>query len=98
MSNPPLRRLACVAILILAANARADGPRDPAKAAEAEAFFAARIRPILTATCAKCHDARKARGGLRLDARAAALKGGDRGPALVPGEPDRSLLIQALRY
>jgi hypothetical protein len=65
---------------------------------EADLFFEARIRPVLAGTCFKCHGDRKTSGGLRVDSRQALLEGGDRGPALVPGDPDRSLLIQALRH
>lgn len=60
-------------------------------------FFEARIRPLLATHCYDCHtDA--AQGGLRVDSRAALLKGGARGPALVPGQPDASLLLQAVRH
>jgi hypothetical protein len=63
-----------------------------------ERFFEQKIRPVLTDTCLKCHGGQKVRGGLRLVTRAALLKGGEHGPALVPGDPERSLLIRALRY
>lgn len=63
-------------------------------------FFESKVRPLLVERCHSCHSAKakKLRGGLLLDNRAALLKGGDSGPALVPGEPDRSLLIKAIRY
>jgi mono/diheme cytochrome c family protein len=61
-------------------------------------FFEKKIRPILVEQCQSCHGAAKQKGGLRLDSRAAALKGGDTGPAMVPGKADPSLLIQAVRY
>jgi hypothetical protein len=63
-------------------------------------FFEQKIRPILVKHCYECHSAqaKKLRGGLRLDSRADLLKGGTSGSALVPGKPDESLLIQALRY
>ncbi|MFM9032323.1 MAG: c-type cytochrome domain-containing protein, partial [Opitutaceae bacterium] len=63
-------------------------------------FFESRIRPILADKCYKCHskEADKVRGGLLLDSREATLQGGNTGPALVPGKPDESLLIQAVRY
>jgi Planctomycete cytochrome C/WXXGXW repeat (2 copies) len=63
-----------------------------------EAFFDSQIRPVLLGTCAKCHGSTKPRNNLRLDSRAALLKGGDAGPAIVAGYPDKSLLIQAVRY
>ena len=65
---------------------------------EREAFFEARIRPVLATTCVKCHGAAKAENGLRVDRRESLLKGGDSGPAIVPGDPDKSVLIRALRY
>jgi len=63
-------------------------------------LFEKKVQPILTETCYKCHshDADKIKGDLLLDSREAALKGGDTGPALVPGKPDESLLIKAIRY
>jgi len=63
-------------------------------------FFEKRIRPLLTERCYECHsaDAKKLKGGLRLDSRDGVLKGGDTRPAVVPGQPDKSLLIEAVRY
>ncbi len=63
------------------------------------AFFERAVRPVLAARCLECHSTRtkKQRGGLLLDGRAAILTGGDTGPAAVPGQPDKSLLIQAVR-
>ena len=67
---------------------------------EAQAdFFEKRIRPILAERCYECHSAgKKTKGGLALDTRDAVLKGGDTGPVLVAGNPDKSLLIEAVRY
>jgi hypothetical protein len=62
------------------------------------AFFESKIRPVLVDSCLRCHGARKPRGGLRLDSRAALLAGGERGPAIVPGAPERSLLVVAIRH
>ena len=64
------------------------------------AFFESKIRPVLVEHCYKCHsaDSEKIKGGLRVDSRDALLKGGDSGPALIPGEPEKSLLIKAIRY
>jgi hypothetical protein len=63
-----------------------------------EGFFEAKIRPVLAGTCFKCHGGKKTSGGLRVDSRAALLKGGESGPAIVPGDLARSLLIQAVRH
>ncbi len=60
-------------------------------------FFEARVRPLLVTNCYDCHTD-SAKGGLRLDSRAALLKGGQRGPALVPGNPAESLLIKAIAH
>src|SRR5215813_9587715 len=60
------------------------------------AFFEAKVRPVLAANCYDCHTDQHF-GGLRLDSREGLLKGGATGPAIVPGDPDKSLLIQAVR-
>src|SRR5262245_54627386 len=61
-------------------------------------FFEREVRPLLIEKCQACHGEKKVRGGLRLTGKSAVLKGGDRGPALVPGKPEESLLIQAVGY
>lgn len=66
--------------------------------AAAEAFFEAKIRPVLVESCLKCHGPKKASNGLRLDSRAALLEGGERGPAILPGKAEKSLLVDALRH
>ena len=60
-------------------------------------FFEARVRPVLADNCYACH-ARQQSGGLRVDSREALLEGGDSGPAIVPGDPDGSLLVRAVRH
>jgi cytochrome c553 len=64
------------------------------------AFFENKIRPVLVDHCYKCHshDAERVKGGLFLDSSAALLMGGDTGPALIPGQPNESLLITAISY
>src|ERR1700722_2755836 len=63
-------------------------------------FFENKIRPVLADNCYKCHshEAPKLKGGLSVEYREALLKGGDTGPAIVPGDPEKSLLIKAIRY
>ena len=63
-------------------------------------FFEKRIRPVLADNCYECHSAtaKKIKGGLLLDSRAGVQKGGDTGPAIAPGDPAASLLIQAVRH
>ena len=73
---------------------------EPALSAADQQFFETKIRPVLTEQCYKCHShtADKIKGGLMLDSRDAVLHGGSSGPIIVPGKPDDSVLIQALRY
>ena len=63
-------------------------------------FFEKKIRPILANTCYQCHSrqSKKVKGGLLLDSHEGLLKGGDSGPIFVTGDPDKSLLIKAVRY
>jgi len=62
-------------------------------------FFESRIRPILAQECYECHsEATKAKGGLLLDSRGGWQKGGDSGPVIEPGNPDKSLLLQSIRH
>ncbi|WP_164100998.1 PSD1 and planctomycete cytochrome C domain-containing protein [Candidatus Laterigemmans baculatus] len=61
-------------------------------------FFETRIRPVLAEACVQCHGPDVASGELRLDSREALLQGGEHGPAVVPGDPERSLLILALKH
>src|SRR6266851_7445100 len=65
-------------------------------APQAADFFEARVRPVLVSNCYDCHTDTQM-GGLRLDSREALLKGGRSGPAVVPGDPEKSLLVQAVR-
>ena len=86
-----MRRLV-LSLLTLASASRA-------LAADDVAFFESRIRPLLIEKCLDCHSAStKLKGGLSLDHRDTLLRGGDTGPAIVPGDPDRSRLIEAVRY
>ncbi|NBV24399.1 MAG: DUF1553 domain-containing protein [Proteobacteria bacterium] len=87
--------LACVSLFGSAA-VRAAGTFPP----EDLEFFEKRIRPLLAERCFECHSAGapKLKGGLRLDSRDAALKGGDTRAAVVPGQPDKSLLVEAVGY
>ncbi len=71
----------------------ADKPSQPAAD-----FFEKEIRPLLAERCFKCHGGKKTRANLKLTSRASILQGGDTGPAAVPGKPDESLFIQAVRH
>src|SRR5262245_52946432 len=89
----PFRRLLLVAVAAGWA---------PAFAAEGQdvAFFEKNIRPVLVEHCYKCHsnESKSPKGSLRIDTRDGLRKGGDSGPAVVPGKPEASLLLKALRY
>jgi len=61
-------------------------------------FFEKTIRPLLAANCLSCHNAAKHKGGLVLENEAGLMKGGDTGPAVKPGDPDKSLLVELIRY
>ncbi|MCA9123790.1 MAG: PSD1 domain-containing protein [Planctomycetaceae bacterium] len=62
-------------------------------------FFESHVRPLLAQHCLECHRAESQKGMLRLDSRAAMLKGGESGEAAIfPGKPDESTLISAVRY
>lgn len=65
---------------------------------EGAAFFEKRVRPILVEHCYECHAGVNSKGGLLLDTRQGWENGGDSGAAIVPGNPDGSLMIQAIRY
>src|SRR4051812_29474633 len=61
-------------------------------------FFEKSIRPLLSEKCYSCHGVEKHKGGLRMNARAMILKGGETGPAAVAGKPAESLIIKAINY
>src|SRR5688572_21291731 len=63
-------------------------------------FFEKKIRPVLVEHCWSCHslDAPKLKGELRLDSREAVLVGGDKGPAIIVGQPEKSRLVEAIGY
>ncbi len=90
-----LHLLLCGALAFSPAPLRADdAARDSGR------FFEEKIRPILADHCFQCHshEAKKIKGGLLLDSREAALAGGDTAAAIVPGDPGKSLLIEAIGY
>ena len=84
-------------ILIMAALLLIAAPA--AQAREGFSFFESKIRPLLIEKCYECHSAeKKIKGGLRLDNLAGWKTGGDSGPAIVPGKPEESLLLQSVSY
>lgn len=104
-SLAPSHSLASLALLLCflaaAPTTRADEQAKPADAKPEDiAHFENKIRPILVKHCYSCHaaDAKEIGGKLLLDTRDALRKGGESGSPIVPGKPDESLLLQALRY
>ena len=94
MSNSPTLRTAAVMTAVLCLQSTAVAQNDDAKIA----FFESKIRPVLIKECYSCHSAeavktKKLRGGLQLDTREGIRKGGDAGPAVVPGDPKKSFLF-----
>ena len=63
-----------------------------------DTFFESRIRPVLVRECLDCHGPENPKSGLSLHTREGMLKGGDQGPAVVPGKPEESLLITAVEH
>src|SRR5947208_6840251 len=61
-------------------------------------FFEKQVRPVLADHCFKCHGAEKQKGEIRVDSRAALLKGVDGVPIATPGNPDESSLIKSIRH
>jgi mono/diheme cytochrome c family protein len=61
-------------------------------------FFEGKVRPVLEAHCVNCHGPTKQKAGLRVDSLSALLKGGDSGPAIEPGKPEASRLIEAVNH
>src|SRR6266853_1813714 len=61
-------------------------------------FFEKEVRPVLVEQCYKCHGPDKQKGALRVDSRAAILKGTDDGPIVVPGKPDESAFIKSIKH
>src|SRR5262245_13321420 len=81
-------------VLLAPAGLRAQGKVAP----EAADFFEKRVRPVLAEHCFACHGAKKQQAGLRLDTPAFLKNGSDGGPVIVPGQPDKSVLVQAIRH
>ncbi len=88
----------CVGWLLLASGILAAAP--PETAREGQDFFERHIRPVLAEHCYACHSsqAEEIQAGLVLDTRIGWQRGGESGPAITPGEPEQSRLLQAIRY
>ena len=90
----------CIGVLILGLLTCPSGPAIARGPDDGIAFFETKIRPVLIEKCYSCHSERaeKLKGGLKLDTRAGIRQGGDSGPAVVPGKPDESTLLQAIAH
>jgi hypothetical protein len=101
--RPWSRRLNIALIAVAAASAaesigvRGGEPDSNAQAAR-EHFFEQNVRPLLVENCYTCHGDKKQKGGLRLDSLEAILNGGESGPAVVPGKPTESLIVEAVNF
>src|SRR5215831_15014249 len=86
--------MAAACALVVSITAQAQGAPVPTR--EQADLFNTKIRPVLFDTCGECH-LDDEDGGLRIDSRESLVKGGENGPAVVPGDPEASLLIHAIR-
>ena len=82
---------------VSAGSAQAAAQAESAPTAEQLRFFETSVRPVLVEHCHKCHGPKKQWANLRLDSHAAVLRGGDSGPAVVPGNSGASRLVRAIR-
>ena len=96
-TSMPAVRLSCCVVMLMFALVPARAGDDLATAAD-RMFFESKIRPLLSSHCFECHSGDRVKGGLRLDSAAEILRGGDSGPAAIPGDADGSLLVHAVRY
>src|SRR5947209_5460328 len=85
----PLGLLVPVVILAPVAGRSAAAEAAP----EGLEFFEKKVRPVLVEHCYSCHAGGKKKGSLSLESRAGLLKGGDNGPAILPGQPGKSRLV-----
>ncbi|MCX7411719.1 MAG: hypothetical protein NTZ32_26890 [Planctomycetales bacterium] len=90
-----MKRTTCLTVMLV--TSLLSTSHHSARADERDDFFEAKIRPVLVRTCFRCHGDAKTGGALRIDSREMLLKGGESGPAIVPGKPEESLLIKAIR-
>ena len=89
------RITACMAGVLAGRDCMAVPPEADATRAE---FFETDVRPVLVERCGSCHGAEKQKAGLRLDSLVGMLRGGESGPAIVPGDPNASNLVAAIRH
>lgn len=91
--------LACLFSMAMKLNGQStDANQASTISAEDREFFESKIRPLLVEHCYECHSGKESHGGLKLDTRDSWMEGGDTGPAIVPSQPEESLLVEAIRY
>jgi mono/diheme cytochrome c family protein len=91
-----MKPILAVAFLLASGAALVAGEKEPTP--EQLKFFEEKVRPVLAQNCFKCHGEDKQKGDLRLDLFESVLAGGESGPAIVPGKPKESLLVEAIKY
>ncbi len=93
-------RVLLIGLLGATMELRGATPSEPNLGPEAIEFFEKKIRPVLVSRCYECHSANssKLRGEFLIDSREGLLKGGESGPAIVPGDPEKSSLIKAIKH
>ena len=99
-SKPFSYRLAFTVLLVIGFALSSRAAQEAAKDLRGMGLFYDYVEPLLKQNCYECHshEAKKAKGGMVLDSRASILQGGDSGPVLIPGEPESSLMIEAVLY
>ena len=95
-THPLLPSLATLVMFMVIAGSTAFGEISKAD----RQFFESKIRPVLADNCYRCHSVQEKvyKGGLILDTKQGLLRGGDKGPAIVPGKPNESLLLKAVKH
>ncbi len=90
----------CACLTVILALTTAADSAEPADSPAGIAFFESKVRPVLVEHCYQCHSAQAgaSEGELQLDTREATRQGGDRGPAVVPGDPQASWLLVAMSH
>src|SRR5688572_22657405 len=99
-SSQRFLRARAVAALAIGLSFSCTADAEPPATAPGTSFFEQKIRPVLADQCYRCHSAKasKLKGGLALDTKERALQGGNTGRAIVPSDPEASLLLKAIRH